>query len=480
MPSRKLITLLDDFSGYDLNRLRRYLTSPYFNENEEVIQLFDLIDDRIREKTLHEDQDHATAKKKLWQQIFGKKRYNDTHMRRLLSELIRHALNFLALEQYQTQPVLEQTLLLNILKDQKFDLHFAGAIRQASNYQEKSGLRDASFHFFQHLLEEQQFQKNEKSDKKSEIAEKLALADYHFNCYYISKKLKYLGDALGYREFLSIEAEVELPPGFMEWLRQSKYIEEPIIHAYFLVIQLFLQPEKETFFHELKQVLETCGDIFQKPELKELYIHLVNYCIYKKINIGEVAFFNELFEIFKTSLAKEIWLEKGIIEPQYYKTIISVGLHVNAFDWVENFIRTYTDKLPPADQENAKTYNLAKVYFQQAQYDKVIGQLREVEYQNLNYALGGKLMLLKTYYELNEYLALDSLMDSFRIYLRRNKLISKDVRQQYLNVLRFVKKLSNIRPGDEAAIAKTRQQINDCKALADKSWILQKLQELER
>ena len=86
-------------------------------------------------------------------------------------------------------------------------------------------------------------------------------------------------------------------------------------------------------------------------------------------------------------------------------------------------------------------------------------------------------MLLKTYYELEEILAMDSLIDSFRIYLRRNKLISKEVKQRYLNVLRFVKKLSNT-PNDVAAIEKVKKQIHDCKALADKNWILEKVEEL--
>ena len=77
----------------------------------------------------------------------------------------------------------------------------------------------------------------------------------------------------------------------------------------------------------------------------------------------------------------------------------------------------------------------------------MIEQLQEVEYKNHVYALGGKLTLLKTYYELKEYIALDSLTDSFRIYIRRNKIISREVKQQYLNVLRFVKKLSSTIPG---------------------------------
>ena len=108
----------------------------------------------------------------------------------------------------------------------------------------------------------------------------------------------------------------------------------------------------------------------------------------------------------------------------------------------------------------------------------MIEQLREVEYQNLVYALGAKLMLLKTYYELKEFLALDSLIDSFRIYLRRNKLISADVKQQYLNVLRFVRKLSSVPPYNRNAINRIREQIDRCKALADKKWILEKLEEM--
>ena len=92
---------------------------------------------------------------------------------------------------------------------------------------------------------------------------------------------------------------------------------------------------------------------------------------------------------------------------------------------------------------------------------------------------GGKLILLKTYYELNEYIALDSLIDSFRIYIRRNKIIPREVKQQYLNMLRFVKKLSSTIHGDKKAIEKIHSQIDKCKALAGKKWILEKVAELE-
>jgi len=54
------------------------------------------------------------------------------------------------------------------------------------------------------------------------------------------------------------------------------------------------------------------------------------------------------------------------------------------------------------------------------------------------------------------------------------------VRQQYMNVLRFVKKLSGLAPYDKKGLGKVKEQINQCKALATKNWILEKVAELER
>ena len=72
------------------------------------------------------------------------------------------------------------------------------------------------------------------------------------------------------------------------------------------------------------------------------------------------------------------------------------------------------------------------------------------------------------------------MIDSFRIYVLRNKLISRDLRQQYTNVLRFVKRLASLAPYDRKGIKKIKKQIEECKALADKKWILEKVAELEK
>lgn len=472
------MTLLRSFSSYELIRFEKYLQSPYFNETEALLILFQLLTKGNPNKLLGNGSS-LEEKQKLWLQLFNNQPYNDGQMRRLLSELTQHALSFKTLEYNQKKTIHNDIVTLSILKDAELYTHFQGVVRQAEATLQKSGVRNSDFHLYQHWIEEQLYQYIEKTERNPAMFEHLAQADYHADCFYIIQKLRNYCTWLDYQKLFSIKSQLSLPPNFTDWVNQDHYLKEPTIKAYFLLSQLLLMPEDDSYYYNLKDFLNQADTQLDNTDKKAFYIFLMNYCIDKKINIGKREFFHELFSIYKTLLEKQLLLKKEEFPSVDYKNIVTVGLYVKEFAWTEAFIQEYTPKLPPDERENALTYNLAKVYFAQNQYEKVIEQLREVEYDNLTYALGGKLMLLKTYYELNEYLALDSLIDSFRVYLRRNQTISKEVRQQYLNVLRFIKKLSNIHLGDQEAIAKIEQQIQVCKNLADKGWIVSKVEELK-
>ncbi len=475
MLNNKLTNLLDSFSNHDLARFKKFVYSPYFNENGDLSNLFDIL---MPHFLLSGKTENIPGKLGLWKKLFGKKTYNDVQFRRLCSDLTKLAYSFLAYQQLKNEAISEQVQLLRGVNNPKLKKHFDGVLRQIKNTQQQLGLKNADAHYFSFISESQQHKHLELAYSKANSFENLEKADYHLDCFYISKKLKHFSDALGYKSFLSQEANIHFLPEFLEYVQGSSFLKEPAVKAYFLVIQMLQFSNEEGHFFELKEYLKERGSVFPKEELNNLYTHLKNFCIDKKINFGHSEYFHELFELYQSTLKNELIFEDNALPPHHYKNIITVGLNIKAFDWVEDFIIDYTPKLPKINQENALNYNLAKVYFSQFQYEKVIEQLREVEYKNLDYALGGKLMLLKTYFELEEDIALDSLIDSFRIYLRRNRLISKEVRQQYLNVLRFVKKLSTIAPYDKKTIVKTKNQILNCKALADKNWILEKVEEL--
>ena len=80
MPSKKLITLLQTFSTLELNRFRKYLASPYFNEHDIFLKLFDEVEKYIRHSLPNHDV--PSPKQIIWQQIFNNTPYNDAQMRR--------------------------------------------------------------------------------------------------------------------------------------------------------------------------------------------------------------------------------------------------------------------------------------------------------------------------------------------------------------------------------------------------------------
>ncbi len=475
--STKLLTLLKTFSKHDLNSFKKFVASPFHNEQEELMQLFAIINQYFRSPE-KEQKANPLEKEMVWQYIFGQKKYNDVRLRRLSSDLIKLVYSFLSYNSYQKDGLSEQLNLLKALRQLSLNKHFDGTFKQIAQSLEKNELRNADYHLSSYSVNYNLFNFPKNVQAKIKLFSNLERADYHLECFFIIKKLENYCDYIGYKEGVSFDVKVSLPPSFLEYVENSKFIKEPFIKAYLLVAKMLLEPEETAYFLNLKKHLESNKIHFTLQELDTFYIHLKNYCIVK-INMGQIAYFiRQLFEIFKTLLKEKIILKDGNILPQNYKNIITTGLQVKEYSWIENFIQTYTNYLPKAHRENALTFNLANVYFYQKKYGQVIEQLREVEDKNHVYALGGKLLLLKTYYELKEYNPLDSLIDSFRIYIRRNKIISREVKQQYLNLLRFVKKLSSTIPGDKKAIEKIRGQIAKCKALAGKKWILEKVAEL--
>ena len=248
----------------------------------------------------------------------------------------------------------------------------------------------------------------------------------------------------------------------------------PLINLYGSILFLFRNKENLT--------LGSCQDLFinaveniHKEESLNILTLLMNYCIDSKINKGQLEYFHNLFHLYKLGIQEEILFDNEALNPMHYKNIITVGLNTQNYDWTKSFIEKYTKRIPSKDQDNAYNFNMAKVLFQQEAYSEVIQLLHTVEYDNIQYKLGTKLILVKTYYELNELQALEALIESFRVLLVRTTKISKDLKNQYIEFLRILKKLTYLNTYDKEEFLKLQEQINEKKQIVGKKWILEKL-----
>jgi len=473
MLNSKLVSLLQTFSKYELNRFRKYLESPFFNENQQLLAFYDLLIPSL--KSSEQTTISFPSKQEIWSTLFPKKDFQDVKYRRLSSDLTKHAYSFLALKRFKNAPLVEKTFLLEALNDSALTKQYERVSRSLLEQEVETGIRDTEYYYYHHLIFDNQYQF--KAKLRVDFLEDFQLADHHLDCYYFLSKLKNYCAELGNKNFMSIEQGIKVLPKLLTYLETESFLEIPSIKAYYLVAKMLQATDEDGYFFELKAFLFK-EIVFSKKDLNELFTHLMNYCVVK-INKGNADFYYQLFDLYKEALQKEAIIEKERLDFQHYKNIISIGLKVKEYHWVEQFIQDYTQFLSPDKRENALNHNLANVYFSQQKYAQVIEQLSTVNYKSHIYALGGKTILLKTYFELKEYQALDSLIDSFRIYIRRNKLISRAVQQQYLNMLRFVKKIVRVLPNDRNAINKIKEQVEKCKTLMAKKWILEKVEEFK-
>ena len=109
-----------------------------------------------------------------------------------------------------------------------------------------------------------------------------------------------------------------------------------------------------------------------------------------------------------------------------------------------------------------------------------------LEFEDVYYYLGTKTLLLKIYFELEEETALISLFHSFAASLRRNKLVSGYQRKIHLNLIRFTRKLVDLRGRSYSMRQKQlleageslRQQIDKTQAISNISWLQDRLARL--
>jgi hypothetical protein len=470
MINNKLLAILSDFNKIEQNRLRKFVISPYFNANPQIVTYFDILTEYI----------NASFKKKLnkeliWKKIYSNDNYNDVRFRKLNSELLKLTESYLAQEMYEENQINKATYLLEAVNKRKFEKLYNSSVRTAKHLVEQEPYKDPKFYYNQfeverHLYDISQSEIN-RSDKSN--SEKIINNLDHF---YLAEKMR-LYCAIKLRQrFVSHDYKLLFIDEIIEHIELYKYENVPYIHIYYNIYKT-IESDNDEGYKKLKELTEKYIDEFSLQEQQQIYFYMLNYCI-KRVNSNEKDFLKEFHNLFIFLLNNDLIYESGQLSPWKFKNAVLNALRYGEFKWAENFVKVYSEKLSGEYRENAVSYNLALVYFYQKKYEKVIDQLQSVEYEDIAYNLGSKSMLIAVYYELDEFDVLNSLLDTFKTYLTRHKELGKERCDSYLSLIKFVKKLVKIIPGDLVLINQLKNDIELEKNTSSKTWLLEKVNDL--
>lgn len=442
-----------------------------FNDDEKLKTFTDVVLPFIKTNTVTD-----ASEKEIWKRVFGVAKYSRPKYIRLLSDTVKKIEHFLVIDRFQQQKSLQAAWQLQIMNERKLDKHVPELMSFALRKHEQLPQRDADFYYSGFLLQQQKNMFLENKEQRS--AEKnLEEVIQSLDTYYFIEKLKYCAAMLHYRNFLTVGGEVPLLNEILVYLEQNKLNTIPAIGIYRHIILSYTEENSGEHFIKLKELIVMHQKLFVMDEVKNIYVFAMNYCI-NQINYGKREYLHEILFLYKQALQNDVLLDNGMLSQWDYKNIVTTALRVKEYKWAESFLDEYKSKLPKEDRKNAYTFNLARYYFSVKKYDQVLQLLQEVKYNDIFYQLDSKITLLKTYYELGEWQPLYSLKDSFRILLRRKKLITPQQKANYNNLLKFSIRLFKIDVKDAPKLRALKCEIELASNVADKSWLMEKVNDI--
>ncbi|MFK8007170.1 MAG: hypothetical protein AB8H03_12385 [Saprospiraceae bacterium] len=476
MQKSKLIQYLSLFSKQELRNFKDFVDSPYFNKHGKTKELLDQI------LTIKSWDSPQLQKELIFKKVFSNQPFEEQLLRTLMSYLVQLIYRFYSQKEQDSKPDIQQIGRLKMALQNGQKKMFEHNSKIWKKTFSASTIRDSNY-----FLQESRFQRlldnfDIKYGKRIS-GDFLEQALSNFDTFYIGEKLRITCEMLARKQVMGQHYSFSLTHELITFLEKEKSHFESIsgVWVYFLIYKMMTENRREDFF-ELKKRLEKDAPFFKHQEGRDLYTHALNYCI-GKINFGENAFRKETFELYQQMLTNGLLYVEEVLPQWDYTNIVSLGCDLQEKEWTKDFILAQKKYLPKAEQENTFTYNLAAFHYSQMEYSSAIGLLQKVEFTEGYYNLLTRILMLKIYFETKDWQALEYFLETFRVYLLRNKKLEGSRIKSGLNLVKYTRTLFRlINSTNEISKKQFREkmellmsQIEINQKVLNKSWLILKI-----
>ena len=461
MSKIKVINLLKSLSKEELRQLNKFIASPIHNKHAQVTRLFHYL-----RNNLHRPND-AIYGEKLFGALFPDEEVDMKKLHHVSSYLFKVIEGFLAWYEWKSdQTEVDLSLLKSYSRLQQPQLFFKVLEKSVANL-EQSQVKGSQYHHQLFQLEYLRFSQMRTFSKNRNFGlQKLSdLQDVAF----LIQILKTACLLLSSQAVSKSTYELGLIPIVQKYCIDNGLLKNPTLAIYHYAAKALTNFQDDDSFQSLKKLLLEHRNRFNIFELYDIHVFALNYGI-RRLNMGEKHFMREIFEIYQSGISSKIFKEKDMLAPRTYSNIVMSGLRLGEYEAVESFIYEYKKELPEQQREGLFNYNLAHLHYERKNYKDAMPLLLQIETSDELIACTSKTLLAKMYYELNESESLSNLIQSFRIYLKRKKILGYH-RELYSNFILILNKLihqKNIDNQNELLFI----EIKNKKILAEKEWLI--------
>ncbi|HQV96502.1 MAG TPA: hypothetical protein PLE29_02520 [Saprospiraceae bacterium] len=477
MKDRKISIALSSLNIYELNSFIKFVQSPYFNVNQSIAQFAQVISEAIKNGNLP-----ILMPQDVWKQVYNNEPYNNQKFLKLNSDLTKLLETFLAQKEFESSESLITNLKLEGAKKRNLENLYSGIISEAERLNKSEYNQSADYYLTKYQIEKNLFSlktENEKKNEKFEITSALNIHDIveNLDIFYVAEKLKLYCTLLSWKKMYKLNIEMENMEEILSKATRAPYNQIPPINIYYTIHLTYIEDENIINYYQLRSLMKKFIHLFPKSEQRNIYQTAISYCI-NKGNKNIALFHKESFEIYKEALLNNTLIVNDEILVTTFRNIVPIALRVEEFSWAESFIHDYAKYVDEKYRVNAVEFSLARLEFYRKNYGKVLEHLYKVSYEDVWYNLNTKTLQIASYYELDEFDALESLLQSFKMYIRREKSLSTDRKTHYLHLIKFTSALMKINHRDQQKLLKLKNEIETTQGVVSKPWLIEKVDQL--
>lgn len=470
MEKSHLVHILRVLDKKEVKELRKWVNSPAHNQRQDVVGLFEYLlagQHLYSEKHLH--------KERAYQSIYPEKTYSDAEMRQVMHFLLRAVENFLVYNELLKDEVRTQTMLAKVYRKRQLPKQFQKAIETGREIQHQQPYRNHQYFENEYQLQSEQF--SHLSTLGRTVPLNLQEVSDANDISFIINKLQIGCNMLSHQRVFKTSYDMGLFDATITHVESNPVLlNNPAIAIYYYTYKAGTGNDEVSNFQNLKKQIKKHGEMFPLSEIRNIYLFATNYCI-GKMNLGNFSFAREAFDLYQQGLAKGFFLEDNQLSRFTFRNIVAIGVQLKEYIWIESFISEYQHFLDEKHRSSVVQFNLAYLYFEKKDYSQAMRLISQFDHDDILLVLAAKTMLLKMYYELDEFNALDSLLASMSTYLQRKTVMSYH-KENYKNLIYFTRQMLKMTYPERTQLAKFREKIELANPLAERKWILAQIEKL--
>lgn len=481
MKSTKLIQLLKTFLPSEFSEFGRFVNSPFHNQSRKMISLYDVL-----KKHYPAFEGKNFTKVIIYSHIYPAEKFNDKKFRERFSDMLGLAEDYLAIIHIKKDSVKYKMQTLNEFSKRDLAVHFDKKHREITALLDKEIFKDENLFYEEYILHSRriEFYQNIKLVGKrkpffDEISEHIEL----FLRYFTAQMLKNYAVINNIKHTMKYDYEHKFYRQVMKYTDENYLERFPLIKALRLIIKINEDRKDVSSYFALKELYlkyHASMNMYDKTMIiTELQIQSRLW-----LRTGNTDLSSESFEIMKLQIEHDTYTrDKGWMKREFFLVCVDTALSQGSIEWARKFIKEYSPRLGPKLRDDVNLWAAGTLYLHEKKYEAALKEFSKIKTGDFVYYFWVKVPVSRIHYELKDHDNVLLLIDSYKHYIKANKLIPEYIKVWYGTYFNLLYKLTMLAISyDDYRASMLAEEIktSGISVNVSKSWLLDKVTELKK